>query len=51
MRIRITSDNPFLRLTTCAKDCRDDCVDYKTPVEVCYNPLQLFPLDPQWGVI
>jgi hypothetical protein len=49
MSVRITSDSPFLHLRVCAKDCREDCVDYKTPVEVCYNPLRLFAGDPQWG--
>ena len=38
-----------LTLTVCRKNCSEDCVDYQTPVEACYNPLRLFPGDPQWG--
>lgn len=40
---------PSVVLKVCAKDCSQDCVEYKTPVEMCYNPLTLFPGDPQWG--
>ena len=51
--MRITSSNGLtiktITLTACRKNCSEDCVDYKTPVELCYNPLRLFLGDPQWG--
>ena len=34
---------------TCAKDCKEDCVSYKTPLGQCNNAAQLFPNDPQWS--
>jgi hypothetical protein len=47
--LTITPSKESVTLTACRKNCSEDCVDYKTPVEICYNPLVLFPGDPQWG--
>lgn len=38
-----------IKLTLCGKKCTEDCMVYETPLASCYNPLKLFPGDPQWG--
>jgi hypothetical protein len=47
-----TADAKTLKLgtTLCVdRDCKSDCVSYRTPLDVCYNGQHLFPGDPSWG--
>lgn len=43
----MTSNYTIMKV--CRDKCTYDCKDYKTPLEVCYNPSTLFPGDEQWG--
>jgi len=40
--------NDSITMKAC-KDCKSDCVNYKTPIGTCFNPSVLFPHDPQWA--
>ena len=43
-----TSSNPTIVMNAC-KNCKDDCIEYRTPINQCYNPAVLFKNDPQWA--
>lgn len=50
-KLNTTVEKPVTTVVmhTCAKQCKEDCMDYKTPLNQCNNATTLFPNDPQWS--